>query len=133
MTTAFADSYYYLALANERDEGHTKTLRFGDSFRGQIITTEWILAEVGDALVQSCMRPAFLQVLHSAQNDATTTIIEANHDLFMRGVELFAERADKDWSLTDCISFVVMEMQGIREALTADRHFQQAGFTALLL
>jgi predicted nucleic acid-binding protein len=43
-----------------------------------------------------------------------------------------ASRPDKDWSLTDCISFVVMENQDITEALTADRHFVQAGFTALL-
>ena len=50
----------------------------------------------------------------------------------MRGVALYAERPDKDWSLTDCISFVVMRTMDITEALTGDRHFEQAGFTALL-
>ena len=50
----------------------------------------------------------------------------------MRGVALYAERPDKDWSLTDCISFVVMRKMDITEALTGDRHFEQAGFTALL-
>jgi len=53
--------------------------------------------------------------------------------LFHRGVELFRRRPDKGWPLTDCISFVVMQDHGIDEALTADVHFQQAGFTALLL
>jgi len=47
-------------------------------------------------------------------------------------VELYAERPDKGWSLTDCISFVVMRQQGITQALTGDHHFEQAGFTALL-
>jgi predicted nucleic acid-binding protein len=47
-------------------------------------------------------------------------------------VELYAERPDKDWSLTDCISFVVMRHQGVTQALTGDHHFEQAGFTALL-
>jgi predicted nucleic acid-binding protein len=60
------------------------------------------------------------------------TIIEGSHELFQRGVELFASRTDKEWSLTDCTSFVVMEEQGLSEALTADRHFEQAGFIALL-
>jgi uncharacterized protein len=52
--------------------------------------------------------------------------------LLERGLQRLRERPDKDWPLTDCISFVVMEDEGIREALTGDRHFEQAGFTALL-
>ena len=47
-------------------------------------------------------------------------------------IRLFAARSDKDWSLTDCLSFVVMERKRIREALTADNHFEQAGFQAIL-
>ena len=45
---------------------------------------------------------------------------------------MFAARPDKDWSLTDCISFVVMQERNIQDALTADHHFEQAGFVALL-
>ena len=52
--------------------------------------------------------------------------------LMDRGLAIFAERQDKDWPLTDCISFVVMQEQGITEALTGDRHFEQAGFVAML-
>ena len=59
-------------------------------------------------------------------------IISADSNLFRQGVNLFEKRPDKNWSLTDCISFVVMEAEGIRDALTGDRHFEQAGFTALL-
>ena len=52
--------------------------------------------------------------------------------LFEAGFNLFEARPDKDWSLTDFISFVVMEREGLTEALTGDHHFEQAGFTALL-
>jgi uncharacterized protein len=132
MTTVFADSYYYLAQVNERDDGHTKAVEFAKSFRGQIVTTEWALTEVGDALAQSQKRGVFLQILEDEQNDSQTTIVPASHELFARGVALFSARSDKDWSLTDCISFVVMEELGINEALTVDHHFQQAGFVPLL-
>ena len=53
-------------------------------------------------------------------------------ELFQRGLLLYQERKDKEWQLTDCISFVVMKDEGVKEALTGDRHFDQAGFTALL-
>jgi uncharacterized protein len=132
MRTVFADSYYYLAAVNERDQGHAKAVEFVQSFRGRTITTEWVLTEVGDALAQPRMRPAYLELLESVQTDAQTTIVEASHDLFARGVDLFADRSDKNWSLTDCISFVVMNDHNIREALTADQHFNQAGFVSLL-
>jgi predicted nucleic acid-binding protein len=60
-----------------------------------------------------------------------TTIVGASETLFERGVELYSKRLDKNWSLTDCISFVVMQDLGITEALTGDQHFEQAGFRAL--
>ena len=57
---------------------------------------------------------------------------QTRQDLFDAGVELYVRRPDKAWSLTDCISFVVMREHGMNEALTGDRHFEQAGFIALL-
>jgi predicted nucleic acid-binding protein len=132
MIGIFADSYYFLALLSEGDEGHTKAVDFAKSFRGRYLTTEWILTAVGDAAGQPQKRSLFLDLLRRLQNDQKTAIVEASHDLFARGVELFATRPDKSWSLTDCISFVVMQEHGIREALTGDHHFEQAGFVALL-
>jgi len=52
--------------------------------------------------------------------------------IFAGGLDLYRERPDKDWSLTDCISFVIMRQQQITDALTADLHFVQAGFRALM-
>lgn len=59
-------------------------------------------------------------------------ILPLTSGLLNRGLDLMRQRTDKDWSLTDCISFVVMEDEGLREALTGDQHFEQAGFKALL-
>jgi uncharacterized protein len=59
-------------------------------------------------------------------------IVPASAELFHKGIELFRARPDKDWSLTDCISFVVMAERGLSDAFTGDKHFEQAGFKALL-
>jgi len=66
------------------------------------------------------------------RTDGQTTILPLSDESFDRGASFFAARPDKDWSLTDCISFVVMQERGITDALTADHHFEQAGFVALL-
>ena len=66
------------------------------------------------------------------QEGRDTLTVPANSHLFDRGVARYVERDDKAWSLTDCISFVVMEDLGITDALTADHHFEQAGFVAML-
>jgi predicted nucleic acid-binding protein len=67
------------------------------------------------------------------KNDPNVTFVPATDDLFRKGFDLFSSRSDKSWTLTDCISFIVMEEAGLTEALTGDRHFVQAGFEALLL
>lgn len=130
--TVFADSYYYLALINAKDEGHTKAVDFARTYRGLTVTTEWVLAEVGDALAQPNRRLAFRNLLESIRRDSFVTVIQATHAQFESGVALFNDRHDKEWSLTDCISLLAMEQFSIRDALTADKHFAQAGCNALL-
>lgn len=77
-------------------------------------------------------RREFISALEDLRQDPAVTIVPPDSRLFDEGIQLFASRADKAWSLTDCISFVVMKKEGITEALTGDRHFEQAGFVALL-
>lgn len=132
MKAVFADSYYYLAFINPRDAGHQDTIRFAQSFVGRTITTEWVLAEVADALSAPEQRPLFLELLALLRQQPGLQIVEAEHRIFERGVELFEKRPDKAWSLTDCISFVVMHEHGILEDLTVDHHFEQAGYILLL-
>ena len=82
MIVNFADSYYYLALVNERDAGHEKALEFSRRYRGQTVTTEWVLIEVADALSTPELRPIFLDILGEIENNPGLTVVEASHQLF---------------------------------------------------
>jgi predicted nucleic acid-binding protein len=77
-------------------------------------------------------RQATIELLNSLEADPNVEIIPLTEDLYARAFRLFRERPDKEWGLTDCISFVVMHERGLIAALTTDEHFQQAGFRALL-
>ena len=89
--------------------------------------------EVADAFAGSHMRREVRRLFEEMEVDEQITIVEPTTPLYRRGLALYDARADKEWSLTDCISFVVMGDEGLAEALTGDRHFEQAGFTALLV
>jgi uncharacterized protein len=132
MNAVFADTYYFLALGNPRDAKHVRASAFARSATQPIITTAWIVTELADALCRSVNRPAFAKMLNLIRNTPMMTVVPAHQLLMDRGLALFAARPDKDWSLTDCISFEVMRDRGLNDALTADQHFVQAGFQALL-
>ena len=132
MKTVFADAFYYLSLINTADASHERALALSRASRYLVVTTAWILTEVADALAAPGQREGFLALLGDLQADPDTAIVPPTQDLFEQGIRLYGQRLDKDWSLTDCISFVVMKQHGIAEALTGDRHFEQAGFNVLL-
>ena len=77
-------------------------------------------------------RAQFLQTLDRLEAHSRTRIIKFDDDLHQAGIQLYAKRPDKEWSLTDCVSFVVMRQEGVTEALTGDHHFEQAGFVTVL-
>jgi uncharacterized protein len=131
MTPVFADTYYYLALVNPGDLGHAKAVDFARSTPRPMVVTDWVITELADGLSAVANRSVFSRLL-SVIKGPPTTVIPFDSVLMNRGLALFANRVDKEWSLTDCISFVVMGDRGITEALTADHHFEQAGFVALL-
>lgn len=132
MKSFFADTFYFLAVLNRRDPTHAKALEFYGGSEGRFVTTEWVLTEVADANADPDMRAGFKKLFRVLENDDPVEIIPASHDLFQRGLELYFDRPDKEWSLTDCISFTAMRDQNLIAALTGDRHFEQAGFIALL-
>jgi predicted nucleic acid-binding protein len=127
------DTYYYLALLNPRDSAHPEAVAIGPTLAGRLVTTQYVLTEVADALSAPQDRAKFLALLVLLESDPSVTIVPGSNDLFRRGVALYQARPDKDWPLTDCISFIVMDDEGLTEALTADRHFSQAGFRTLLV
>ena len=77
-------------------------------------------------------RSIFLEFLKTLERSPLVTFLPPSETLFRQGLDLYGKRPDKAWTLTDCISFVVMEQEGLREALTGDNHFTQAAYTALL-
>ena len=131
MSAAFADTSFYLALLDERDPLHGRAVAESKANRA-LITTEFIILELGNACGRAEDHADFLAVVAGMRASPRTSIIPLDSRLLQRGLDLLARRADKNWSLTDCISFVVMEEEGIQEALTTDRHFEQAGFKAQL-
>jgi uncharacterized protein len=128
MKPVFADTSYYLALINSLDQYHSAVCQWTSGFSGTSVTTAWVIAELANAMSQSAHRPFFLSLLRDLQSDSRVVIVPPTPELFDRGLDLYSRRSDKDWSLTDCISFLVMEEMGLKEAATLDRHFSQAGF-----
>jgi uncharacterized protein len=127
----FADTFYFLALLNPRDGAHAAAQAHGAE-PGRILTTEWILIELADAMAIRAKRQTFIDFYKLIGFDPDIEVVASSPRLFAAGKDLYSTRPDKDWSLTDCISFVVMQERGIAEALTGDHHFEQAGFKPLL-
>ena len=132
MTPVFADTYYWLALINPRDHAHQEALALAQSLTQPLVTTAWALTEVGDAMCLPANRSTFVRLLDALANDAETTVVPAEQKWFDLGAALYAARPDKKWSLTDCISFILMQEMGLAEALTGDGDFIQAGFRILM-
>lgn len=132
MIVRFADTSFYVALFNERDDAHTKARSYVVQPDLSVITTAWVLIELANYLANTPNRGLFAPFVTDLQRNPDISIVPPDGGLFERGIRLYDERADKSWSLTDCISFLVMQQHGLKEALTTDHHFEQAGFTALL-
>jgi predicted nucleic acid-binding protein len=129
----FLDASYAIALANSRDQYHEAALDLADKHESTpFLTTQAVLLEIGNALSGRGHRKVAAAYVDAVQTEPATQVVTVTMDLFGRGLDLFRKRPDKTWGLTDCISFVVMRDFEIREALTADRHFEQAGFRCLL-
>ncbi|MCP4642665.1 MAG: type II toxin-antitoxin system VapC family toxin [bacterium] len=132
MNRVFADTAFYIALLNPHDNLHEMAHEASRTYRGYVITTEYVLVELASHFSSKANRLMFSRFLKNMEAQPNTIIQYASRELFHRGMELYEKRADKDWSLVDCISFVLMEQEGIQDAFTADHHFGQAGFNVLL-
>jgi uncharacterized protein len=131
----FLDTAYAIALSAPGDLFHQRALELADQLsasRTSLITTRAILLEIGNSLSRQRYRRAAIKLLDSLEVDPSVEIVPFSEELYSRAIQLFRERLDKEWGLTDCISFVVMQERRITGALTTDEHFLQAGFRALM-
>jgi len=133
MNQVFADTSYFVALAGPHDSLHSRAVEWSQEWSGRIVTTEYVLVETGSMLSRTTDRPAFVALMQLLHADPLAKIMPASRALFRAGFELFSRRMDKEWSLVDCISLGVMKQRKLRSAVTADHHFVQAGYRAILI
>jgi len=132
MKPVFADTAYFVALCGPNDTYHERAAALSRSLIAGVITTEYVVVETGGLLSRPEDRPTYVNLVRDLESDPAVQVVPASPALFRKGFDLFAHRPDKHWSLVDCLSFVVMKQRRLREALTTDHHFEQAGFRALL-
>lgn len=129
MQKYFADAWFFIALFDRRDSHHRVALRLA----GAVAPTNLVTHDAVFAEVLAYFSDEGAQVRQSAVDSVrrsmrVSEVLPAGRDLFIAALDRYAARPDKEYSLTDCMSMVVMEERGIRHVLTNDHHFAQAGF-----
>jgi predicted nucleic acid-binding protein len=135
MKQFFADTSGWIALLNRTDSLHaTATKIYRERFAAgwSAITHDAVLLEVGNGLASSRFRASVVLWRKRLASSRNISVVPLTAELQEAGWQLYAARPDKDWGVVDCISFALMRELGLSEALTADRHFEQAGFVKLL-
>jgi uncharacterized protein len=133
MAVYFADTMFWVALVDRRDGYHSHAVEWSQSISGSIVTTQAVLLETANALSRHLWRQNAIALIDHLQTRDDVEVEPMSSANWTTGWNLFRERHDKSWSLTDCISFEVMRARSLTDALTADMHFRQAGFRALWL
>ena len=131
----FADTAAFVALLIRRDEFHQSANEIMAELSEKdtkLFITEMVLVEIANALSALEIRAKAVILIDELRTLPNVEIIWSNVELFEKAWSLYRERPDKEWSLTDCASFVVMRERGINLAFTSDKHFEQAGFVRLL-
>jgi uncharacterized protein len=135
MRIVFADTGYWVALLNPHDNLHEKAIHLSKTIQpAHIVTTEMVLTEVLNDFSDrgDYYRKVAITLIRSLYKHPNTTIVPQTSIQFQEALSLYEQRPDKEWSQTDCLSFKIMQAQGITEALAYDKHFEQAGFRALM-
>jgi hypothetical protein len=132
----FLDTSYIIALSSLRDQHNQHAVKIANQLKKdktRLVTTQAVILEIGNALAKQRYRNFVIELISSLELDPNVEIISLSEDLYKRAFQLYKDRLDKEWGLTDCISFIIMQDRSLVKVLTADEHFQQAGFQALLL
>lgn len=135
MSEVFADAFYWIALANPADQWHDAVKQYDvNNPAALIVTTEEILTEFLNFYAEAGTHRRRIVGAMCAQVllHPNITVMAQSSESFSQGLELYRQREDQGYSLTDCISMSVMRERGMQEVLTHDHHFAQEGFTILL-
>lgn len=135
MQLIFADTFYWTALINPRDQWHQQVKALNPKLVQQhLVTTDEVLIEFLNFFSTSnaYMRNGVADQVQNILNSRQVQVVAQTRDSFLDGLSLYAQRLDKGYSLTDCISMQTMKQQGIMQILTHDKHFAQEGFVILL-
>ncbi len=132
MRFVFVDTFYFLAILNVRDPAHVRAREWIRTFSGTLVTSEWIWVELADAMGPTRHRGLFASIRNQFANGKSRRIVPFDDAIYQEALLLYDARPDKKWSLTDCTSFAIMRREGLADALTADHHFEQAGYLPLL-
>jgi len=130
MRQVFADTGYWIALVNPRDQIHAKAVSVTQQLSSaRIFTSEMVLAEVLNSFSDAGpLRQAVGSMVQKLRGNRDVVIVPQTSEQFESALRRYKQAADRSWSLTDCASFQVMAAEQIRAALTHDQHFAQAGF-----
>jgi predicted nucleic acid-binding protein len=128
----FIDTGYILVLVNAADQHHGRAGLAARQIKPPFLTSEAVLTEIGNALSRAPWRALGYATIQDLRIDPNIEVVPVDTTLFERALALYGERMDKEWGLTDCLSFVVMQARNVTQVLTTDRHFGQAGFANLL-
>jgi len=131
----FLDTSGLIAVVNTDDSWHAKAESVWADLMASAashVTTSLVLIELADGLSRVQYRPLAVQVVDALRNSKRINIVQSDMPLETRGWQLFRERSDKAWGMTDCVSMTLMADLGIEDAFTADHYFEQAGYNILL-
>jgi uncharacterized protein len=134
MTAVFADTSYWIALTNVPDADHEKAEAFSASLKPRpVLTTEAVLIEYLNYFAGwgPRFRRAAAAAVQAMMDTGAVHIVTHSGQAFQAGLAFYNARPDKGYSLTDCISMQTMRREGLTEALTSDRYFEQEGFRVL--
>lgn len=135
MSEIFADTFYWIALANPTDESHYAARAFDlTNPETALVTTDEVLVEFLNYFADAGERKRDIVVgmFDQAMRHPGVEVLPQTRQSLLLGLDLYKARNDKSYSLTDCVSMVAMRERNITDVLTHDRHFAQEGFTILL-
>ena len=135
MADVFADACFWIARLNERDALHEIALLLSETVDpDRIVTSELVLGEVLNFFAElgPHKRRAAVALARELRDSPDVEVVSLSDVRFWDTVNFYHSRPDQEWGLVDCASFQLMARRNIREALTNDHHFTQAGFTILM-